>query len=254
MITRFFAFIGSRRRVILAVALVLAACYLLVQAWVPSLGRRAFPALVAFTMISLLLAVLALAVERPKNLVVQPGIPAFSAPPHPGLVLIALGYFPIGTAMAGSAIRDWRSEPFSSDLVPALGYAAVLALWIVIAWGDTSTQLRPDGLWQHGIMGRLFVPWDAAPVIPAPPPASRDRTILLTYGRPELVRRYGLQLHPNRLRTDHIDPGFLGAAIRYYLAHPERRPDIGTRDEYERVLPRLLNPLDRSTPPCAPRP
>jgi hypothetical protein len=246
VITRFFANAGRHRRVILVVALFLTAGYLLVHAWVPNLGERAFPALVAASMIFLLLGVLAAVRGRSKAFVAESSVPAFSTSPQPTLTFLALGYFPIGIAMAGNVVRDWGSEPFLPDQLMELGYSVIVVLWTVAAWRDRSVQLRPDGLWQRGITGWLVIPWEAAPAVPALPPPPTARTVRLTYGRPELVRRHGLHVMGHRLRTDDIDPRLLCAAIRYYLGHPEQRPAIGTRQEYERVMPQLLESRDWS--------
>ncbi|GAA4578633.1 hypothetical protein GCM10023176_54930 [Micromonospora coerulea] len=249
MIARFLAATGRRRRVILVVALVLSVGYLLLHVWVPSLGQRTFPAMATASAVFLMLGTVASARDRPKAFLVQPRVPAFSASPQPALVFMALAFFPIATGMVGNVIRDWGSEPFLPDQQLELSWAAVLVPWIVIAWRDTSVQVRPDGLRQRGITGWLVVPWDAVPTVPTLPPSPRARTVRLNFGRPELVRRHGLHVYRQRLRSDDIDPEFLCAAIRYYLAHPEHRPAIGTQAEYDRVVPHLLNSLDWS-PSC----
>lgn len=251
MITRFLAAAGRHRRVILVVALALSAGYLLVQVWVPPLGQRTFPAMAAASATFLMLGVVASAAARPKAFLVHHSVPAFNAPPQPTLLFWALAYFPIATGMVGNVIRDWSSEPFLPDQLLELAFPALLAVVTVIAWRDTSVQLRPDGVWQRGITGWLVVPWDAVPTVPALPPAPTARTVLLKYGRPELVPLHGLHVHRQRLRTDDIDPRFVCAAIRYYLDHPQHRPAIGTQAEYDRVVPHILNSLDWSPPRMA---
>lgn len=127
-----------------------------------------------------------------------------------------------------------------SDQLLELGYAPIVILLIAIAWRDTNVQLRPDGLWQRGITGWLVVPWEASPTVPTLPPSPNANTVRLEYGHRDLVRRHGLHVFRQRLRTQDIDPRLITAAIRYYVEHPEHRPAIGTRAEYDRVMPQLL--------------
>lgn len=200
----------------------------------------------AVSMLLLLLAVVAVVRTRPKAFVVRPAVPAFNAPPQPAFVLMALAFLPLATGMFDFVIRAWTTEPFLLDQLLGLGGAAMLMVWFVSAWRDTSVQLRPDGLWQRGITGWLIVPWDASPTVPTLPPAPYADTVRLSYGRPDLVRRHGLHVYRRRLRTQDIDPRLITAAIRYYVDHPEYRPAIGTKAEYDRVMPGLLNALDWS--------
>jgi hypothetical protein len=102
-------------------------------------------------------------------------------------VFVALAFLPLATGMAGNVVRDRRSEPFLPDQLVELGYAVVPLLWIAVAWRDDGVQLRPDGVWQRGITGRLVV-------------------------------------------------------VGYYAAHPGHRAAIGSRAEYDRVMPHLLGP------------
>ncbi|MEV6599172.1 hypothetical protein AB0M36_20280 [Actinoplanes sp. NPDC051346] len=248
MITRFLAAAGRRRRVILVVALVVSAGYLVAHVWVPTLGQRTFPVTAAVPAVFLMLAIVALAGARPKAFRVDPRVPAFSASAQPTLLFLALAFFPTAIGIAGNVIRDWSSEPFLAEHLLELGYPAVLSMWIVLAWRDTNVRLRPDGVWQRGITGWLVIPWDAVPIVPTLPPSPTARTVRLAFGRPELVHRRGLHVYRNCLRTDDIDPRFLCAAIRYYLAHPQHRTAIGTQAEHDRVLPLLLNSLHWSPP------
>lgn len=189
----------------------------------------------------LVLAVAAVAWRQPTAFVVQPHVPAFGAPAQPVFLFLALAFLTLATGTTGTVLRDWESDPFRPDQLIELGNAAVAILWIVVAWRDTSVQLRPDGLWQRGITGWLVVPWDAAPTVPPLPPPPTAGTVPLGYGRPELVRRRGLHLYRHRLHTRDIDPRLITAAIRHYVCHPEHRPAIGTEVEYNRLMSQLLS-------------
>lgn len=241
VITRFLVAVGRHRRVVLTVGLVLSAGYLLVHLWVPSLGRHAFPAMAAAAAVFLVLGVVAVAWRQPTTFVVQPRVPAFSTPPQPAFSFIALAFLTLATGMVGDVIRDWASEPFLPDQLLELGWLVLALLHVVLGWRDQSVQLRPDGLRQRGITGWLVVPWEASPTVPTLPPSPRATTVPLTYDRPELVRRHGLHVHGYALRTQDIDPRLITAAIRYYVAHPEHRPAIGTRAEHDRLMTLLLD-------------
>ena len=241
MITRLLAAVGRRRRVILAAGLVLSAGHVLAHLWVPALGRRTFPAMVATMVAFLLLSVVAASWRRPRSFVVQPHVPAFGTPPQPAFVFMALAFLVMGTGMAGNVVRDRTSEPFLPEHLMELAYAGVAVIWVALVWRDPGVQLRPDGLWQRGALGSLVVPWEASPTVPTLPPDPNARTVRLTYGRPGVVRRHGLHLYRHRLRTEAVDPRLITGAIRFYNAHPEHRPAIGTEGEYDRLMRGLLH-------------
>jgi hypothetical protein len=189
----------------------------------------------------LVLGIVAAAWRRPTTFVLQPRVPAFSTPRQMAVPFIALALLTLATGMAGTVIRDWGSERFLIDRFFGLGFLVPALLHVAGAWRDQSVQLRPDGLWQRGITGWLVVPWDAAPTVPPLPLPPRATTVPLMFGRPELVRRHGLHLPGYALHTQDIDPRFITAAIRYYVAHPEHRLAIGTRAEHDRLIRLLLD-------------
>jgi hypothetical protein len=242
VITRFLAVAGRHRRAILVIGLALSAGYLLAHLWVPSLGRRAYPTLAASAAVFLTLALVAIAQRRPAAFVVQPRVPAFSTPPQPVNLFLALAFLTLATGMAGNVIRDRGSEPFLSDQLLGLGWVGVALLHVVLVWRGQDVQLRPDGLWQRGVTGWLVIPWDAAPTVPRLPPAPGAMAVRLRFGRPELVRRHGLHIHRRALRTQDIDPRLITAAVQHYAVHPEHRAAIGTRGEYDRLMRQLLAP------------
>ena len=222
--------------------LVLCAIYLAVELWVPSLDRWASPAMSTATPVCLLLVIVVVAARRrPRAFEVQPDVPAFSTPPQPAVVFIALGPLFLAAANVGNLIQDWGTEPFLYDQALDLLFAALVPLSIFIVCHDMNVQLRPEGLWQRGITGWLVIPWEASPTVPTLPPPAYANTVQLTYGRPDLIRRNGLHVFRHRLRTADIEPWLITAAIRYYVAHPEHRPAIGTRAEYDRLMSVFLD-------------
>jgi hypothetical protein len=191
----------------------------------------------------LLLAVVSLAWRRPRNLVVRPHVPAFSTPSQPSYVFMALAFLIMATGQVGTVIRDWGTEPFLSEQLPNLIYGLLVVLFVTNAWRDRGVQLRPDGVRQAGVTGWLVIPWDAVPTVPALPPAPHANTVPLTFERPELVRRSGLHVLRRKLQTQDIEPWLLTAAISYYVAHPEHRAAIGSREEYARLRAELHDPF-----------
>jgi hypothetical protein len=128
--------------------------------------------------------------------------------------------------------------------------AAVLALaYAVAVWRNLmGVQLGPDSVVSRGPFGTLTVPWDAlAPGYPLPaPPAATHLTV--EYARPELVHRRGL-IRRGRIRVDDVDPMFLAAAVAFYAANAQRRPAIGTHEEYHRLIRARPEATRRSRPP-----
>ncbi|MET8150142.1 hypothetical protein ACIBSW_08480 [Actinoplanes sp. NPDC049668] len=243
MITWFLAAAGRHGRIILATGLALSAGFLLLQAQVPELGQRAFPILMIVVLVLLLPGVASFAGRRPNAFVVRPDVPAFSTPPRPTYTFLALACLVMATGRTANVIRDWGSDPFLSEQLPELLSTAVTLLFVAVAWGDSSVQLRPDGVWQRGITGWLVIPWDASPAVPSLPPAPNATTVPLTCARPELVRRSGLHVFRKKLRTTDIEPWLITAAIRYYVANPGDRPAIGTAAEHDRLRSELLDPF-----------
>jgi hypothetical protein len=209
---------------------------------VPSLGRLAYRTLAASAAVFLTLALVAIARRRPAAFVVQPRVPAFSTPPQPANLFLALAALTLATGMTGNVIRDWGSESFLPDQLLGLGWAGVALLHVALVWRGQDVQLRPDGLWQRGVTGWLTIPWDASPTVPTLPPSPGAMAVRLGFGRPELVRRHGLHIHRRALRTQDIDPRLITAAVRHYAVHPEHRAAIGTKAEYDRLMRRLLDP------------
>lgn len=161
----------------------------------------------------------------------------FRTLPHISNAFIALAmmFFTAANVAWRLGRGQWRPDSPSLDL--ALGVlVAVTAVHTVAVWRDViGVHLLPDCLVARGPFGTLTVPWDApAPGYPLPaPPAATHLTVV--YARPELVRRRGLILR-GRIPVDNVDPLFLGYAIAFYVANPQRRQAIGTETEYQRLL------------------
>lgn len=156
-----------------------------------------------------------------------------------GASFLAAGQF--GNAVAGVKRAATLGYPelrvmslvTAAAIVPAVVLGACL---VVSVWRDTlGVQLRTDGLVARFPLGTLIVPWEALapgyPLLRSP----WARSLVLTYARPDLVRRRGLTFGRRRISADTVDPRFLGAAIAYYVAYPQCRAEIGTQAGYDRL-------------------
>jgi hypothetical protein len=240
-VTRFFSAVGRYRRVILALGLAAAVVYVTANFWLPTLAERAFPALIVLVLCILALAIAMSMFPPPRVFEVRPQVPAFSAPPRPALALYALVMLILAMGVTGVLVRDLGTG------IPAPWLFALLAVLAAVppcvgAWRGVGIELRPDGLRDREWAGTLIVPWAALPVVPLPQPADERATLRVRYARPELVRRHGLVTSRRQLLTDSMDQDLAAQTIRYYTTHPEHRPAIGTRTEYDRLLSEISEP------------
>jgi len=246
-VTRFSA-AGRYRRVILAAGLAVAVVYVMANFWLPTLAERAFPALIVLVLCFLALAFVTSMFPRPRAFEVRPQVPAFGAPTSPVAVLVTLALLVMAMGWTGIMIRDLGTTDTFIDRLPALLCVLVTVPSYVGVWRGQGIELRPDGLRDREWAGTLIAPWDALPVVPIPRHPTERATLRVRYARPELVRRHGLVTSRRQLMTDNIDQELAAQVIRYYTTHPERRPAIGTRAEYDRLLSEI------SEPPSAPGP
>lgn len=193
---------------------------------------------------SWVLGVVAMSRPRPAMLVVDSGISAFRTLPDARLVYLAIGSALMsavgpGTGIEGAERATARGDP---DLPFMIGAAAVMvglwvvaaALWAVRVWSDVPhVQLRRDGLVARSPLGTLTVPWEA--MAPGYPRLAWGGGLMLSYARPDLVRRHGLMFGGRQISAEGVDPRFLGAAIAYYVAYPQCRAEIGTQAGYDRL-------------------
>jgi hypothetical protein len=128
--------------------------------------------------------------------------------------------------------------------VALLAACVLVALLVVTALrGRPQILLTPGAIVQELWWGDRTVPWEA--LRPGSPVGKMlRRTLTLVVDRPELVVGRGLLRGSSRrpwlvLTHLRVRPRFLADAIRFYAGHPERRDAIGTRAEYERLLPEL---------------
>jgi hypothetical protein len=173
-------------------------------------------------------------------------MPAFRTLPHAGHVYLAVGFTYFGASQVANRLSLPGSEQgraFDNAAWRLLAGVFIGLIWALVVtsavhvfavWRDIGVQLRPDGLVHRGLLGTLTAPWEAlAPGYPLPtPPAATS--LALTYAGPELVRRRGLL--QRRILTDNVNALFLGYAIRYYLAYPQRRSMIGSQTEYDNLI------------------
>lgn len=229
----------QHRHVVLMLGLLVAGVNVAAVGFVPTLGQRLFFPLLFLTLAVLVLALITTGI-RPAYFVVQPQIPAFATPAPAWKVFIALGFLAPASASIGAVVRSTRAGIVSTfDVVANIPWFVLIALLLVEAWRGYGVQLHPYGIRQRWALGSLTVPWEALPAAQIPPGVDRPSRLRMAIAEPQLVRRRGIPWSRKALRTDNIDAGFLAAAIRHYVCHPEHRVAIGSQDEYQRLLAEL---------------
>ncbi|MET7399055.1 hypothetical protein ABZS66_36805 [Dactylosporangium sp. NPDC005572] len=215
--------------------------------------RHAIPALLSLVVLaSSTLAVAAWVRPRPAAFAVDARNSAFRTLPSPGHVYNAATSALISAAqVAMQLIRpDAEQDPAfdrpSWHLLTGVldGLSVVLvALSIVLilaVWRGIDVQLRPEGLVSRDPFGTLTVPWEALAADSLPRTGPTSTSLLLTYARPDLVRRRGLPFSRRRIRTDTVNALFLVDAVHHYLASPQHRQSIGTAAGYDALLGALF--------------
>ncbi|NJC73338.1 hypothetical protein HC031_26980 [Planosporangium thailandense] len=240
------------RRLILSMAVALAVGCPWIGLQMRSASFIGFALIGVPTLLALASWVLCLAVAtlpQPATFTVDPCTRSFRTLPNVRQI-----YFAIGAVLFAGSQVAMRLDPASrgatrgdpillvmSGITVAMTglYVLLAAGWLVAVWRSAFyVQLRPDGLIDRSPFGKLIVPWEAlAPGYPMlrSPFSSSFSSLLLTYARPELVRRHGLFFGRRRISADAVDPRFLGASIAYYVAYPQCRAEIGTQEGHDRL-------------------
>jgi hypothetical protein len=195
------------------------------------------------------LALLAFGATRPAAFVVDPTGPALRTLPRAADVYLAITTFMIASWYLPALL------PFGGTQQDRTWHGVIAVTWLGIAafrttelLRDHGLQLHPEGLVDSGVLGSLFVPWDAfAPGGPLRP-ALRTRRLPLTYRHPELVRRRGVGISRRQVFVESVHPWFMADVIRHYVDHPAHRISIGTRSEYDRLLGELIMPYPDDNP------
>jgi hypothetical protein len=230
VLNRGFAAIGRGRRPLLAAAAVAGG----------ALGAGRFlggPRWFALLAVSVLLTLALLGLGwralafHPPVLRLSRGEPGFVTPDSPQRVLLAAGLTVMLTGQIGAVAADNQWPVLNAALTAWL--ALLLALTWHGAWRWTGVRLRPEGMLVRHEFGYLFAPW-AAFVADFPAVATRNNQLVLSYQRPDLVRRRGLRRGIRSLTTP-TDAAYLARVIHEYVTHPERRAAVGTEAELRRV-------------------
>ncbi|MEV6342658.1 hypothetical protein [Actinoplanes sp. NPDC051851] len=174
---------------------------------------------------------------RATTLLADPDRRAFTTPPPPGPVLLAMAFTFILVPIIGEDVADLvRGEPWPDQPAGLMSGYALAAAWALSLGPWLRLRLQPGGLRYPTPFGSLTIPWEAldpeSPVVPARSPLHGVR---LAVTRPDLVRRRGLPPPADRLPVPSVDPEYLGRVIRHYVTHPERRPEIGSAAESARL-------------------
>ncbi|XVU29741.1 hypothetical protein ACQPZJ_22455 [Actinoplanes sp. CA-054009] len=218
--------VERRRRILVGVTVALAVALVSVGG---DLGFAAVPLVGGVLVVSIVLSVAAYAAPRPKVLFARPGVPALEtgfdlslAALLPGMVALSCAWVAGGIHAIHARTADW-----SFQVLTILLAVAALAFCAGVAWRMPAVRLGPDGIEARQLFGSLVVPWDAQPAVAE----VRPYRLVLTYGRPELVRRRGawpLGLHG--IPVTGVDAAFLGSVIQHYAGNAGRRAGIGAED------------------------
>jgi hypothetical protein len=241
MVSKFFAGMARRHRVVIAIAAVVMAGGVTVGAVAPAYSAVTLLMMVGlFPVVAWSLAIVNADLRRPAAFVVDSRTGSFGAPPDPDAVLLAIATMSLSAALIVCQLPglhpNRRPLLAAVDWLGSLVWAAPAAWLAIRVWRGVGVQLRPKGLVVREAFGTLIVPWEAlAPGLPLPVPSGQD-PVCLTFSRPELVRRRGRFPPDGLLPASNVDMRFLAQAVRYYATNPQHRPTIGTQAGYEHLI------------------
>jgi hypothetical protein len=141
-----------------------------------------------------------------------------------------------GAAFAvADVIASWRVHHAYQ-----VGAPVGAALFIGLALRPGGLVIYPDRLTGRAWRPKLSIAWSAVPALTPFAPGGTPRPSASTSTLEAPVRQPAAppeSLASTRIPLDEldVDPAFLATVVRYYIEHPEQRPDIGTPEGYERV-------------------
>ncbi|GAA3767373.1 hypothetical protein GCM10022225_62220 [Plantactinospora mayteni] len=128
--------------------------------------------------------------------------------------------------------NDWPSETYHGALFAVVVGFALTAPFLQQA----SFVLEPAGVSVHGPRGKITIDWDdLAPGGPPPPAPVSPRITLYRRGWHPWSGHHPARTEELPVGLLNVQPDFLAAAIREYVAHPSLRAGIGTATELTRL-------------------
>ncbi|XVV13593.1 hypothetical protein ACQP2X_04355 [Actinoplanes sp. CA-131856] len=181
--------------------------------------------------------------ERPRT----PAMPAFTTPRGPALIVAGLAHFALIAACLSLGLAEPDKTAWVVLLVATL---APLPFYAYGLWHGTGVTLTPAGVRADKLAGTLFHPWHA--LSETQPRNDLDGEITIAaHGKPETT---GRPANRDTLIFDGTSGAFVAAALRFYVAHPSEREQIGTPEAYRRLVAGIALETDRPLPPPTPRP
>jgi hypothetical protein len=189
---------------------------------------------------------------RPAGFEVRERV-GFVVPASRGFCFLVVGGVAMMANLTGQVIRIWTWGGADAAVfrfwAPAMSVALLaaygqLALLVVTALrGGPRIILTSIAIVQEDWWVNRTIPWEALRR-GQPVRQVHGRTLTLNVDRPDLVVRRGLFRGSTRrpslnLAYLRVHPWVLADAIWFYAGHPERRDAIGSRAEYERLVPEL---------------
>jgi hypothetical protein len=211
------------RLVFLVGVLVTAAALAALQPTDAAVGSEVGVVLLGLLWMGLALAgLIALNARHPETFLVRTG--AFTTPPSANAVLSAGAgtVAPVALAALAAGYTRHHGPDWFQIVVVALLLLLVPLQWYGVL-GPFGLFLRPDGVLDRNPLGSIFIPWEAGPAA-----APTSSGVKLRLAHPDLVVRRGLR--PGTTIGTGADRGFTAWAINRYVAQPDDRPAIGTRE------------------------
>jgi hypothetical protein len=168
----------------------------------------------------------------------------FAAPPSRRYSYAVAGSVLVAAVLASLAIDTWTGrqgvEGVGIPLAIALSAGSVIlvaltALNVAAALrGRPDVKLTPDALVCRQRFGTMTVPWPALGGASVRVRAGQP-WLVLTVEHPDRIAWSGLTRRTSEVLVawERVEPLFLAGAVRFYVEHPSRRADIGTKAELE---------------------
>ena len=220
MPARYSAFLAQRRRAVLLTAAAVALLLMALSTVLPGLDLVVLGGVVALTLLGL-----ASRDSRTDEFVLVDG--SFATVRGSVPVTWAVADLGFAAVVFAEGVREVNA-PWAPWLTLLAAYLLPLVVCGSGLWHGIGITLTPDGLRADKLTGAIFVPWAALSADQFAPTPGDDGHLILRYAHPGQVRKFGFPIDLDRVSFTHTSSDFAAAAIRHYLAHPDRRPAIGT--------------------------
>ncbi|MEV4344361.1 hypothetical protein AB0J83_07785 [Actinoplanes sp. NPDC049596] len=183
--------------------------------------------------------------ERPRTA----AMPGFATPRGPAIILAGLAHLALVAACLSLGLSETDRAAW---VVLLLATLAPLPFYAYGLWHGAGVALTPAGVRADKLAGSLFIPWSA--LAGTQPRADLDGEVTVRVDHPAEVTVIGRPAQPDVLIFDGTSAAFVAAALRYYLADPSARGEIGSAGAYRRLLAGIAVEPESALPAARPRP